>query len=422
MVAEPVQATLQTLSYIYNQSTEFISQQQEKLSSSEIVDQIYKLNPWLANSPPQRYPSTIHRSTAERLWDHVLDNKWKYLTIFSIGIGSRTYIYYKYDHKKSLTPCVTKQTKRRNKRRAPKLANGARRDVVLVIGSPTVPLTRLIALDFEKRGLIVYLTILDDKDFKYVESNPITDDMNYLNLNQRESYETQLRTFHQFLNLPVIPFPGAEAHNLQLVSVVFAPNMYFPVGPIENLSPNTWSLINERLILYLNFFSSGLLAIVRNQKAKIILVNPTIASSLSMAYHAPETVFYNELRHIFTTLTRELHHQNLSVTQVRLGNLQVSSTKSTESKIASIVNSEIRSWNEDTRDLYAVNFSKSQFKANPMTASDRGASLKEFYHTLFDLVYSKRRNPALVYCGTGARSYDWISSILPESWVEYILR
>ena len=31
-------------------------------------------------------------------------------------------------------------------------------------------------------------------------------------------------------------------------------------------------------------------------------------------------------------------------------------------------------------------------------------------------------NPAVVYCGRGARIYDWISKILPESWIQWLLK
>ena len=55
--------------------------------------------------------------------------------------------------------------------------------MILIVGSPTEPLTRFIAIDFEKRGFIVYLTLLDNNDIKYIESNPISDGINYLNFN-----------------------------------------------------------------------------------------------------------------------------------------------------------------------------------------------------------------------------------------------
>lgn len=141
-----------------------------------------------------------------------------------------------------------------------------------------------------------------------------------------------------------------------------------------------------------------------------------------MPYHAPETIFLNSVRHLFTALSRELNQHNISVTQIRLGNLNISNQDgASESKIATIVNSEIRSWNEDIKGLYASNFSSSQYKANPIKSPGRGTSLRQLYHLMFDLIYAKGKNPTVVYCGTGARIYDWVSNIIPESILAWFL-
>ncbi|KAK6202943.1 uncharacterized protein RJT21DRAFT_83597 [Scheffersomyces amazonensis] len=431
MVAEPVHATIETLSYLYGKASDFISTNHDNIVNSELFDQLSQLvnisqhdinihiSPSVRKPPPTRFVSGIS--------ENVKHHKLQYLTIFTIGLGTASYVWYEKVYKPALLHQSKKDSSnQRYKRRVPKLSNGARADVVLVIGSPTEPLTRLIALDFEKRGFIVYLTILDDKDFKYAESNPITDDINYLNLNESASFESQLIKFNHLLELPVIPFPGAEAHNLKLKAIVFAPSLYFPIGPIENITVSTWSRLQDKIFIYLKLFSSGLIQLSRDQASKIIFIYPSIISSLSIPYHSPETLFQNQLRNLFTTLTREVHQHGLSVTQVRLGNLQISSQRNNTSndRISTLVNSEIKAWDDDIKDLYAKSFSQSQFKSNPIKSTGgKGTSLRELYHTLFDLIYStKRRNPAIVYCGTGARSYDIISRIFPESWIEWLLR
>lgn len=412
MVAEPVQATWETLSYFYNKSSDFISTQHDNVVNSDYLDKICSYLPH--SSRPYDIVLPRRRSFAERLIKRLSKHKYKSLGILGLGIGLSSYCYYKNVYLPSQAPVP------RKKRRAPKLANGARREVILIIGSPTEPLTRLIALDFEKRGFIVYLTILDTKDFKYVESNPITDDIHYLNLT--DSFESQISKFHHLLELPVIPFPGADAHTLKLASVIFAPSLYFPVGPIENTSIATWTRITDRLLLYLKLMSAGLVQLIRNQQSSAILINANIISSLSMPYHAPETLFQNMLKHLFTTLTREILQHGCPVTQVRLGNLHISTQNaSSDLKISNMVNSEVRSWSLEIKDLYAASFSKSQQKTNPIKSRGSGTSLRELYHTLFDLIYNPRP-PAVVYCGSGARSYDWISRLLPESWIEWFLR
>lgn len=402
MVADPVQATIETLRYYYYQTSEFLSNQQTKLNTT--IDNFSVQEPL-----PLAKPTKL-----ERIWGNIDDKRFYYGIGLSL-ISSSLIYYYKF-HK------INKPFKRR----VPKLANGARRDVVLVIGSPTEPLTRLICLDLEKRGFIVYLTLLDEKDIKYIESNPITDDMNYLNLKSNDkigttnNLETQLLKFNKLLQTSVIPFAGAESHNLQLKSVIFTPSLYFPIGPIENILISSWTKINDRFHLYLLMLSCGLIQIIRNQQAKTILINSSIISGLNMPYHAPESIFTNQLKNLFTILTRELKQLNLSVTQIRLGNLHISNqAQNSNLKISNIINSELASWNHHIKSLYGDSFSKSQLRSNPIKATGgQGTSLKELYHTIFDLIYSKNRNPPVIYCGIGSRSYDIIARILPDSWLE----
>lgn len=409
MVAEPVQATVETLKSIYYRSADFWTEQQGNIT---------KKIEGLTSSIQEPIPLiTKEQTTWDKLVHHVDENKLYYGV--GLGLFTGSLLYYNVHRRLNVA-------RPQYKRRVPKLSNGARRDVVLVVGSPTEPLTRLICLDFEKRGFIVYLTLLDDKDIKYVESNPITDDLNYLNLKSSDkagttnNLETQLSKFNQLLRLPVIPFPGAESHNLKLTSVVFAPSLYFPIGPIENISINAWAKINERFNFYLMMLSCGLIQIIRNQRAKTILIYSNIVSGLNMPFHGPETIFTSQLKTLFTTLTRELKPLDLSVTQVKLGNIHISNqAKSSELKILNIINSELSSWNDDVKSLYGNAFSRSQSQSNPIRdTGGKGTSLKEFYHVLFDLIYSKKRNPPVAYCGTGARAYDLVGRMLPDAWLE----
>ncbi|KAK6464392.1 hypothetical protein DFJ63DRAFT_311698 [Scheffersomyces coipomensis] len=432
MVAEPVQATIETLSYLYNKTNDFINTQHGNVSISDLYDQITSYNPFNHDLTITIHQNTNHNRKItspikEKFAQSFVEHKWKYISILTVGLGVGTYVFYQQVYKPVLLIENANNNNNKLKRRVPKLSNGARGDVVLIIGSPTEPLTRLIALDFEKRGFIVYLTILDEKDFKYVESNPITDDINYLNLNESVSFESQLIKFQQLLELAVIPFPGAESHNLTLKAIVFSPQLYFPIGPIENVMISTWSKLQDKMFIYLKLFSSGLINLARLQSSKIILIYPNIISSLSIPYHSPETLFQTQLKSLFTILTREVSQHNLSVTQVKLGNLNISNQRSnTSQRTTALINSEIKNWNEDIKSLYADNFSKSQYKSNPIKSSGggKGTSLRELYHILFDLIYTppNRRNPSIVYCGTGARSYDIISGLIPESWIEWILR
>lgn len=398
--------SIDTLRLAVNAGTDFIDR-----SSKEISDALNTVD-WSQATPANAFlpPKPL---IWERVMEHLSQNKVGY----SIGAGVLGFI--------GMITVYSRPSPATPRRKVPKLANGARRDVVLVVGSPTEPLTRLICLDFEKRGFIVYLTLLEANDVKYVETNPITQDMNYLNLHLltletlTNHLESQIDQFGKLLQQSVTPFAGASPHKLWLRLVVFSPLLHFAIGPVENISMSTWTKLHQRFLTYCMLLGCGLVQLVRKHGAKVIVLNPTIMSQLLMPYHAPETVFTNELRYLFTTLSRELRPVGILVTQVRVGNLHLSSQiKDSRLKISHIVNSEMLAWTQEMKELYGPQFAKSQYKLLPIKATGgKGTRLRDLYDKLFDLIYHKGMNPMVVYCGAGARSYDIITRIFPESWI-----
>lgn len=59
---------------------------------------------------------------------------------------------------------------RRKTRRAKRARNGGRLEVVVIAGSPTLPLTRSLALDMERRGFIVFVVCNAAEDESLVHS------------------------------------------------------------------------------------------------------------------------------------------------------------------------------------------------------------------------------------------------------------
>lgn len=414
MVAEPVQATVETLRSAYSKVTDFWSYSLEQLPDLSTFKNSGVFQYFTTTKPSN---PLLSRDLIGSLKQKYEDHKYEVISVLTLGLGVAGYYYYA---KRSIAPYRNRQ----NKRRVPKLANGARRDVVLVVGSPTEPLTRLLAIDFEKRGFIVYLTILDDKDLRYIQSNGITDDINYLNLNESENFGIAIQKFCQLLKVKVVPFPGADAHLLKLSAVVFTPNLYFPLGPIENIPMTSWTKLQDKLLIYFKIIGLGLLDLVRDQRSKVIGIVPTIVSSLNLPYHAPEIILQNSLKNLFSVLSKELKPQGIHVTQIRLGNLNLSSTRSLPAskatRVSNIVEAEVRSWSEDMRSVYGKDFQKAQARLNPLGSSLKHKGLRDLHHLLFDLIFSKSKNPLVVYYGTGARSYERIASFLPTRVLELI--
>lgn len=56
------------------------------------------------------------------------------------------------------------QLLQRKKRGAKRASNGARKEIVVIAGSARDALTRCVALDLERRGFIVYVTVSSHED------------------------------------------------------------------------------------------------------------------------------------------------------------------------------------------------------------------------------------------------------------------
>lgn len=390
MVAEPVQATLGVLRSGYAAAVDFINIHSQKL-------------PTAATFFPSELPPDPG-SFMDRLASRVRSRKYEVLLVAATAIAIAA-VY----RGQNAQPFVTR-------RRAPKLPNGARREMILVVGSPTEPLTRLLALDLEKRGFIVYLTLLDEKDRRYVAVNGASDDVNYLDLSG--DYSVALGKLRDLLNADIVPLAGAKPHKLHLAGILCAPTLYFPVGPAEHMPPATWERVTDRLQVYTNLVSLGLCNLAREQNTRVVCVIPSIVGAMNLTYHAPEAVLQSAVRSLFATIAKELRPHNVQVTQVLLGNLNIHGRASGHA--ARVVDAEVRSWPSEMQLLYGASFLKAQTRLKAIGSPFASQTLKGLHYLLFDLITGKS-NPLVVYYGAGARTYDRISAFLPASVLDMIL-
>ncbi|CAL1205095.1 unnamed protein product [Candida parapsilosis] len=408
MVAEPVSATVQVLNKVINDTSAFINKQSEKIQNSDSLHKIFHHEPTF--NPPPQPPSHI-KSLFSHVMENISRNKVIYVSLIGLGLG--------YGVLQLRDRFYERDTERIN-RRVPKLPNGARSDAVFLMGSITDHLTRITAYDLGKRGFTVFCSILDSTDVKYIASNKISEEIRFVDFT-RKSIESAVGELNEILKSPVVPFANADPHKLNLKAIIFAPSWHFPVGPIESTSISTWKKLNSRIQMVMEVMTCGLLQIARNQNSKFILLYSSI-SNLDLPYHAPESIFQNEVSHLFTILGRELSQYGISVTQIPLGNLSISNQKiNSSTRVESLVNTEIRTWTSEMRDLYASDFAKIQHKSNGIRGSGgKGTPMKQLFHLIFDVIYANK-TPAVVFCGKGARFYYWLARILPISWLEWYI-
>lgn len=99
-------------------------------------------------------PQTLYKRTSDWVFDH------KILTgIFVLGITTA-----------SVGLISSNRRNYSKKRRAKRVSNGARLEVVVLVGSPSEPVVRSLALDLERRGFIVFIICNDVEEEVMVQN------------------------------------------------------------------------------------------------------------------------------------------------------------------------------------------------------------------------------------------------------------
>lgn len=128
----------------------------ETLSSAKWIPEQIRPIP-----PPPAPISALALSRLERIQDWVV--KHKIVTgVIVVAFGTVAYKGYRASR-------LCKKT-----RRAKRARNGGRTEVVVIAGSPTLPLTKSLALDMERRGFIVYIVCnaAEDENMVHTLSRP----------------------------------------------------------------------------------------------------------------------------------------------------------------------------------------------------------------------------------------------------------
>ncbi|KAG6037305.1 hypothetical protein E4U41_005206 [Claviceps citrina] len=111
----------------------------------ETLSQVKWLPDYVKPSPPARPAVAVVAATRlERVQDWV--GRHKVLTgVILVGCG--TVLFRGFQASRSM----------RKTRRARRARNGGRTEVVVIAGSPSLPLTKSLSLDMERRGFVVYI-------------------------------------------------------------------------------------------------------------------------------------------------------------------------------------------------------------------------------------------------------------------------
>lgn len=368
------------------------------------------------------------------------------------------------------------------KRRARRDRNGKKKEIV-VLACPSFhdPLTRSLALDLDRRGYIVYITVSSNEEDRLVQSEgkwdirPLWMDMTSSVPNRGVDIHPNLEPIRQLIKPSSgSSSPGSDGSSQSssfhhtLAGLVLLPGSTdYPTGPVATLPPTDLiDTVNTRLlsqVLTVQQFLP-LLTIAENQPQlttkpntpssppSIILAYPSISTSLHPPDQSPESITTTALCSLMRTIRRELEPTSrITITELKLGIFDLGSMAprakageyvyphSNDQDAQPTRNSALTHWHSSQRTA-AVHGQQAGGSGNSSAGTKAvGSSLREFHNAVFDTLNpgprfkafgvvpwggsgSGWRRGGMVYVGQGARLYDVIGKWVPEGLVGWLIR
>ncbi|KAI0021159.1 hypothetical protein F4780DRAFT_739328 [Xylariomycetidae sp. FL0641] len=401
--------------------------------------------PWLPDyarpKPLHRPPPVpaVPRSAYARVQDWVVRHK----IVSGLAVCVIGYVTYRtVRHSKLL----------RKSRRAKRARNGSRLEVVVIAGSPSLPLTKSLSLDMERRGFIVYIVCNSIED-EVVVQNLSRPDIKPLSLDITDPPATgaAIDRFATYLQTPHAAVPRAKANYLTLTSVILIPSLHYQTSPIATIPPSNFAdLFNTHLLhpiltiqSFLPLLTSRLTppAATSSESSaagpsppRVLVFTPSIMSSINPPFHAPEATVCSALAAFTEVLTGELRPLGIPVTHLQLGTFDFAGfTPTTRGGSLTAPGpgaappTETLQWPDHARHAYGRNYvahaasaiGAGRIRGMPL----RGSSLRELHHAVFDVLDggSEKAGAAVVRVGLGAGLYGFVGRWVPRGLVAWMM-
>lgn len=172
-----------------------------------------------------------------------------------------------------------------------------------------------------------------------------------------------------------------------MAGIILIPDVQFHVGPIVDISPETWSDSLNAKVLNTILTTQQLLPLVLNFKSRVLLLTPSIVSSLNPPHHAIQSTVIGAINGFAASLASELRLSKLSLCHLKLGHLEMPG---------------------------------SQSRAADGRSKIRGTPLRKLHDTVFDTLQTSRPWHTR-HVGRGSLTYDLIATCLPSSLVGWMM-
>lgn len=358
------------------------------------------------------------------------------------------------------------------KRRAKKLPNGAKKEIVVLACSTFHdPLTRSLALDLERRGYVVYVTVSSTEEDSLIQQEAKTDlrplwiDLTSTVINPETDTHPNLEPIKELLTKlsnsqsPSSPsrYSGSSLSNMTLAGVILFPGCSgYPTGTLTTLHPSDIvDSINTRLLSPILTIQQFLPLLTRHSTdpkspSSIIIAYPSIPQSLSPPTQIPETIITTSLSSLASSLRREVRasNNNVTITELKLGNFDLGSishsktlhrsyhnnNNTNNTNTSSNTSSQLTLTHVPTTHWHSSQRAAIQRSTFGQSSLIKGSPAREFHNAVFDALapaqvfrpfgrfeYTSRKTSEVRFVGQGARLYDVVGRVVPAGLVAFMM-
>ena len=217
-----------------------------------------------------------------------------------------------------------------------------------------------------------------------------------------------------------------NSHNSRsFAGLVLVPDATFPSGPLEMISPDLWSDALNAKVLNTVATIQAFMKILREFNAPVLLLTPSIISSLRPPFHSVESTVVGALEGLAGSIQAELASLGVDVYHIKLGNFNCSNMGEMQA-LERDQGAEVMSWPSFDRAAYARNFlleqgqSGGQSILTALKNRRRGSPLRKLNNAVFDSL-ARRNVWSLRRIGQGSILYPTVGALAPSRLISWMM-
>jgi len=245
--------------------------------------------------------------------------------------------------------------------------------------------------------------------------------------------------FNNLLSTPPIPDSTASTApspnipaSLTFAGLLLIPSLSYPTGPLETLPPELWASTFASKLTVPIATVHAFLPTIAAFKSRVIVLTPTIASSLVLPFNGLETTLVRAMDGFVQSLRTEMDMvAKVAVVQLKLGNVdvqgrdagaqaQTSAANTNISLTAAAGEGQVMAWQPATREAYARTYMQQQQQQKSGDKVVRGSNVRELHNAVFDAL-TQQRPWAVWRVGRGSLVYEVLGRWVPSPLIRWMM-